>query len=95
MHTNFIKTTVALGLLGLSAGAFASTYSGECTNRPQSEWMSTAKVKAHFQSQGYTVGKVKTSGSCYELYARDKTGKRVELFVNPVNATVVGQAGKP
>lgn len=95
MHNHVIKTALALGLLGLSAGAFASTYNGACTNRPQSEWKSTADVKAHFTAQGYTVGKVKVGGSCYEVYAKDKAGKRVELFVNPVNATVVGQAGKP
>ncbi len=95
MYHHIIKTTLALGLLGLSAGAFASTYNGQCTNRPQSEWKTTAAVKAQFVKQGYTVGKVKVGGSCYEVYAKDKNGGKVELFVNPVDATVVGQAGKP
>ncbi len=95
MRNPVIHTVVALGLLGLSAGAFASTYNGECTTRPKSEWKSTADVKAQFTAQGYTVGKVKAGGSCYEVYAKDKNGQKVELFVDPVKGAMVGQAGKP
>lgn len=95
MHNPVINTVIALGLLGLSAGAFASTYNGTCTTRPKSEWKSTADVKAHFTTQGYTVGKVKAGASCYEVYAKDRNGQKVELFVDPVKVAVVGQAGKP
>jgi hypothetical protein len=94
MNIRSAKLTTALTLLALSFGAFASTYDGECTNQPQSKWMSPADVKAKFETQGYSVGKVKTGGSCYEVYAKDKNGKKVELFVNPVDASVVGRAGK-
>lgn len=94
MNTQSAKLTAALTLLSLSFGAFASTYDGECTDQPQSKWMSPAAVKAKFVTQGYSVGKVKTGGSCYEVYAKDKNGKKVELFVNPVDASVVGRAGK-
>ncbi|MBS0326166.1 MAG: PepSY domain-containing protein [Proteobacteria bacterium] len=84
----------ALALAALPLAAFASTYDGECTNQPQSRWMSTSDVKARFESQGYEVRKVKTGGSCYEVYAKDKDGGKVELFVNPVDASVVGKAAK-
>lgn len=93
VNAQSIKLAAALTLSALSFGAFASTYDGECTNQPQSKWMKTADVKAKFQAQGYSVGKVKTGGSCYEVYAKDKDGKKVELFVSPVDASVVGQAG--
>lgn len=94
MNVPSIKLAAALALSALSFGAFASTYNGECTNQPQSKWMKVADVKARFAAQGYSVGKVKSGGSCYEVYAKDKGGKKVELFVNPVDASVVGQAGK-
>lgn len=94
MHAYSLKVAVALAVGALSLGAaHASTYAGQCTDRPKSEWMNTADVKARIQSQGYSVGKVKTGGSCYEVYAKDKGGQKVELFVNPVDARVVGQAG--
>ena len=88
------KVALAAALSVLSLGAFASTYDGECTDQPQSKWMSTVDVKARFASQGYDVRKVKTGGSCYEVYANDKDGSKVELFVNPVDASVVGRAAK-
>lgn len=94
MHANSIRTAVALTLSVLSVGAYASTYNGECTSKPKSEWLSTADVKARFEAKGYTVGKVKASGSCYEVYTRDKSGRKAELFVNPADATVVSQADK-
>lgn len=86
------KAAVAAALSILSVGAFASTYAGECTDQPKSKWMSTTDVKARFEAQGYDVRKVKTGGSCYEVYAKDKKGGKVELFVNPVDASVVGKA---
>ena len=94
MHAYSLKIAVALAVGALSLGAHASSYGGQCTDRPKSEWMSTAEVKARFEAQGYGVGKVKSGGSCYEVYAKDKDGKKVELFVNPVDARVVGQAGQ-
>ncbi|MBS0571539.1 MAG: PepSY domain-containing protein [Proteobacteria bacterium] len=93
MNRKLVKSAAALAFAAASLGAFASTYDGQCTDKPKSEWKSTADIKAHFETQGYTVGKIKASGTCYEVYAKDKDGKRVELFVNPADASVVGQAG--
>lgn len=94
MQASSTKALAALALSVLSLGTFASTYNGECTDQPKSKWMSTSDVKAKFEAQGYSVGRVKTGGSCYEVYAKDKGGQKVELFVNPADASVVGQAGK-
>mgnify|MGYP000935953076 CR=1 FL=1 len=93
-HSSTIALALALVIAALPFGATASTYAGECTDRPKSEWQSTDEIKAPFEAQGYAVGKVKNGGSCYEVYARDTDGNKVELFVNPVDASVVGQAGK-
>lgn len=91
----FLSTTLAaLALSTLSVPAFASTYAGSCTNEAKSRWMEPAAVQSKFEQQGYTVRRIKSSGTCYEVYALDKNGKKVELFVSPADATVVGQAGK-
>lgn len=94
MNANIIRTTLVLAFFATPAAALASTYDGECTDRPQSEWLSTAAVKERFQAKGYTVGKVKSHGSCYEVYTRDENGKKTEFFVNPTDASVVAEAGK-
>jgi hypothetical protein len=37
------------------------------------------------------VTSIKTTrtGGCYEVYATDKSGKKVELFLDPVTAKIV------
>jgi hypothetical protein len=94
MQALSLKIAAALALSTLSLGAFASTYDGTCTNEPKSKWMAPADVKTKFEAQGYTVGRVKAGGTCYEVYTKDKDGAKLELFVNPVNGAVVGQAAK-
>jgi hypothetical protein len=39
----------------------------------------------------YTVACIKTtrSGNCYEAYVTDKTGKKLELFLDPTTAKIV------
>jgi hypothetical protein len=94
MNANIIRTALVLACIAIPVAALASTYDGECTDKPQSEWLSTAAVKERFQVRGYTVGKVKSHGSCYEVYTRDESGKKIEFFVNPTDASVVAEAGK-
>lgn len=50
----------------------------------------TQKLK----EQGYTVGKVETSHGCYEVKATDANGVRIELYVDPATAQVVGHEGR-
>ena len=40
--------------------------------------------------QGYQVAKFKvTDGNCYEIYGKDRDGKKVEIYFNPVDGSVV------
>ena len=74
MNTQTIKLVTALTLATLSCGALASSYDGECTREPQSKWLKTDDVKTKIEAQGYSVGKVNSNGSCYEVYAKDMVG---------------------
>ena len=94
MNASIIKTLAVGALCAVSSASFATTYSGSCTAEPISKWLSPDAVKAKLEQQGYTVARIKSSGTCYEAYTRDKNGNKVELFVNPANASVVAQAGK-
>ena len=81
--------------LALSAAAFtavpamADDDDKACGSAPQSEWMAVDAVKAKFEGQGYSVRKVEIDDGCYEVYAIDKAGMKVETYVNPVTAEVV------
>ena len=61
----------------------------DCTTEPKDKWKPQAEAEAAATTAGYTVSKSKIEGSCYEVYAKDKDGKKFELFYNPVNLELV------
>jgi len=85
--------TVAAALAGIGIATFAEAGSlgRPCTAAPQSEWLPMAALQSKVEALGYKVQKAKLSKGCGELYTLDKSGNRVELFVDPANGTIVGQ----
>ena len=71
----------------LASAALADSPS--CGNAAQSRWMSLADVEAKTSSMGYKVRKIDIEDGCYEIYAIDKNGNRVEAYLNPVTAEIV------
>lgn len=94
MNSSSLKPLVIIALSALSFSAFASTYAGSCTSEPKSNWMTVKDMQTTYEKQGYSVRRIKSEGTCYEIYTMDKDGKKVELFVNPANGTVVHEARK-
>ncbi|MEO8312842.1 MAG: PepSY domain-containing protein [Caldimonas sp.] len=76
-----MKSFVSVAVLGVTC-----TFSGavlakaDCKAHPKAEWMSEADAKARIQAQGYTIGKFKVDGNCYEIYGKNKEGKKVEIY---------------
>jgi len=86
-------TIVAIGatLLGSAAAAHAGSLGRPCTTAPESQWLSINELRAKIEAQGYQVRKAKLKKACGELYALDKNGQQIELFVDPTNGKIVGQ----
>lgn len=74
----------AIALTGLSAHAKKN-----CTDQPKDKWMSVGDFKKKVEDLGYKINKFKQPGSCYEIYGFNKDGKRVEIYFNPVDASIV------
>lgn len=52
--------------------------------------MKEADFKAGLVAQGYQIKTFKVSkGECYEIYGFDKTGKKVEIYFDPVSAAIL------
>lgn len=79
---------IAAALLCQTAIAAAHGFK-DCTKEPYAKWKSPLEAEAAAKAEGYTVSKVKLSGSCYEVYVRDKAGKKFELFYHPIDMTLV------
>jgi len=82
---SIVITAAALAAVTLPAAASSKS----CGNAPQSQWMSIADIQAKAEGMGYKVRQVKIEDSCYEIYAIDRDGNRVEAYLNPVTAEIV------
>jgi hypothetical protein len=88
-----MKAPIVLSVfyLLIAGPAFAGGYSGTCTTAAKDQWMTEEAAKAKVTEAGYTVTgiKITRSSNCYEAYVTDKTGKKMELFLDPTTAKVV------
>jgi len=76
-----------LSLVLMSGSAWAGP---TCTTEPKAKWMSEADMKAKIATGGYKYSVFKvTTGNCYEIYGRDKAGKRIEIYFHPITGNVV------
>ena len=76
-------------LTALTLISFSSFAKKDCTDLPKEKWMSVEEFKEVVQKKGFRIRKFKQPGSCYEIYGKDKDGKEVEVYFNPVDASIV------
>jgi hypothetical protein len=81
---------VALAILGTASSAEAGSLGKPCTSAPRSQWLALDVLESKVEALGYKVQKSKLKNACGELYALDKAGSRVELFVDPTDGKIVG-----
>lgn len=84
-----MKSLVALALT-VSCLTFATASTGHatglytCESGPRSEWKSQDELKKNLESQGWKVRRIKEDGGCWEVYAINDKGQRVEAYFHPV-----------
>jgi hypothetical protein len=81
------KTLIIATILTLGSTAHAKKRS--CTDQAKDKWMSEEAFKKKVEEQGYKISKFKQPGSCYEIYGTNKEGKKVEIYFDPVDASIV------
>ena len=80
-----ILTRIALPLLlALAAGTASAHGDVKCTTKPKSEWKSHEELAEKLKKEGWVIRRMEATNSCYEVYAKDPKGKRVEAFFDPV-----------
>ena len=63
--------------------------SADCPVYPKEEWASEDTLKQTLKEEGYTIKKFKIDGSCYEIYGRNKEGKKVEIYFDMKTLAIV------
>jgi hypothetical protein len=54
-----------------------------CDSGPQDRWQPQATLEKQLTEKGWKVNRIKIDGGCYEVYAIDEQGKRVEAYFHP------------
>jgi hypothetical protein len=75
------RTLVLAALAGMVAGP-ALAAGGSCSTAPKSQFKPKATLEAQLTGEGLTVRQIKVEKGCYEVYAVDKAGKKVNLAYN-------------
>ena len=82
-----MRIMLAIAAIIVSSPAFAGPH---CTGQPESKWLTKAEMMERIKPMGYNVHVFKkTSGNCYEIYGKDKTGRRIEIYFHPVTGKIV------
>jgi hypothetical protein len=82
----FILAALATGMFATPALASDDDY---CGKAPLDQWMSETALKEKATGMGYEVRSVKIEDGCYEAYAIDAKGVRMEIYFHPVTGDVV------
>ena len=65
-----------------------------CDSGSPDGWQSQEKLTAMLKEKGWEVRNVKVDGGCYEVYALDDKGERVEAYFHPVTLEPVKTASE-
>jgi hypothetical protein len=77
-------TLCALGAAAWLACASAqATGLATCESGPKEKWQPQEKLEKMLTDKGWKVRKIKEDGGCYEVYALNEEGKRVEAYFHP------------
>ena len=60
-----------------------------CDSGPVSGWQPKEKLEQMLVEKGWKVRRIKEDGGCYEVYALNDKGKRVEAYFHPVTLETV------
>jgi hypothetical protein len=82
-------------MMGLSLSLFSflcvsnAQAAADCKKHPKEEWIKEADMKKRLETEGYKIKKFKVDGNCYEIYGWDKNGKRVEIYFDTKDGSIV------
>ena len=85
---------VAALLAGAPAHFAGATGLVTCDSGSPDTWQQQEKLTAILKAKGWEVRNVKVDGGCYEVYALDDKGERVEAYFHPVTLTRVPVKGQ-
>lgn len=87
-----MKLAISIATLALLGAATFTQATGlaTCESGPKSGWQPQEKLeKMLIDQNGWKIRRIKEDGGCYEVYAFDKNGDRVNAYYHPVTLALV------
>ena len=85
MHRNIPAAALAAAAFAIASVQVAgATGLATCDSGSPDTWQPQEKLTAALKEKGWDVRNVKIDGGCYEVYAIDDKGERVEAYFHPV-----------
>ena len=83
MNKKHFASVGAAALLALAAGGAWAHGDVKCPAHPKEEWRSHEELAQKLTKEGWVIRRMEKTPTCYEVYAKDPQGKRVEAFFDP------------
>ena len=84
-----LATGLALALPQAQATGFAT-----CDSGARESWQPQEKLSSVLKEKGWQVRRIKEDGGCYEVYAFNEKGERVEAYFHPRTLAPVPHGAK-
>lgn len=88
MRVLVLAALVATSLFAASSDAFA-TGLATCESGDPARWQKQETLQKFLEERGWRVRRIKVDGGCYEVYAFNERGERVEAYFHPVTLAPV------
>ena len=93
MKRLLISSVCLLALFAASQGR--ATGLATCDSGQRETWQSQEKLEKMLTDRGWKIRRVKEDGGCYEVYAFDAAGERVEAYFHPKTLDLVPTSRYP
>jgi hypothetical protein len=74
--------TLAACSILMAGTVFAATAKVECSTAAPAKFQPQAALIAKLKAEGTTVSRIKVENGCYEVYAKNKAGKKANAAYN-------------
>ena len=85
MIIKFILAAAAL----LASTSLQATGLATCDSGPKDKWQPQEKLEKMLSEKGWKIRRIKEDGGCYEVYALNDKGERVEAYFHPLTLAPV------
>ena len=79
----------------LAASPSLATGLATCDSGPRETWQAQEKLEKMLVDRGWKIRRIKEDGGCYEVYAFDDKGERVEAYFHPKTLDLVPTSRYP